>query len=258
MGIYHDVAFSCLPEDLGQHHHREAAGFNDILKDASRSHAGQLVLVSHQDQPGAGQHGFEKRVHQGQVHHGHLVNDENVCIQGIFFISLEPAFSFALRASAYFQKPVDGGRLISGGLCHPFGRSSGRRGQKDRHALAFKEPDHGIDGGGLSGSRSSGQHQDPPFYRFGHCLFLHLVQAQPGVIFDFFQTLQKQVFGNRLRHIQVMEHFCSLQLHVIKMGCIDPDAVFCLFYHDLSFHGQVHQVSFDMADLYFQKPAGPP
>ena len=99
MGIDHNVALGGLAEDVGQLHHIEAAGFNDIPQHISGANAGELVHIPHQDETGAHVHCPQQGMHQADVHHGHLIYDNDICIQRIFLISVK-MHSHALGALA--------------------------------------------------------------------------------------------------------------------------------------------------------------
>ena len=55
-----DVALHSLPEDLAQHDRPECAGGDQILQHFARADAGQLVHISHQDQPRSRHDSFEE------------------------------------------------------------------------------------------------------------------------------------------------------------------------------------------------------
>ena len=52
MGVYDNVALGRLAEDFCEHHHRKFSRLDHIPQDISRPHAGKLVHIPHQDQPG--------------------------------------------------------------------------------------------------------------------------------------------------------------------------------------------------------------
>ena len=184
MGIHHDIAFSCLAKDLGQHHHRKAVRLNDVFQHASRPHARKLVPVAYQNQPCPRDDCAQQGMHERKIHHGHLVNNNYICFQRILFIAPESIDRLIFWISADFQKAVDGLGLISGGLGHPLGRPS-RGGRKtDIQPLALKKMYHGIDGCSLSRSRASGQYQDASSGSLHHRCALHVVQIQAGIFFN--------------------------------------------------------------------------
>ena len=61
--------------------------FNDILQNTSRSDGRQLVHITYHDEPCADRHGIQKRMHKVNVHHRHLVDDDDIRIQRILSIS---------------------------------------------------------------------------------------------------------------------------------------------------------------------------
>src|SRR5699024_9426334 len=54
MGVYHNITLRSLPENLYQFYNGKTAGGNNIFQHTSRSYAGKLIHISHQDQAGTG------------------------------------------------------------------------------------------------------------------------------------------------------------------------------------------------------------
>ena len=67
--VDHNVALGGLAEDVGQLYHIEAAGFDNIPQYISRPHAGELVHIPHQDEPGAHIHRPQQGMHEADIHH---------------------------------------------------------------------------------------------------------------------------------------------------------------------------------------------
>ena len=88
------------------------------------------------------------------VHHGSLVDNDGVRVQGILLISLKMHADRTLVPghAGNFQQTVYRPGLIAGSLGHSLCRPSCRRSQKDLHLLTLKIPDNGIDRRRLSGS----------------------------------------------------------------------------------------------------------
>ena len=84
MCIHNDIALGSLAEDLLQFHHRKTSAPDDITKHISRTHTRKLILIAYQDQPGSCCHCKKKRMHQCNIHHRHLVNNDHICFQRIF------------------------------------------------------------------------------------------------------------------------------------------------------------------------------
>ncbi len=177
MGIHHDVAFSCLAKDLGQHHHRKALRINNVFQHASRPHAWKLVPVPHQNQPRSRDDGSQQGMHKRKIHHGHLVDNDHIRFQRILFIAPESIDRLIFWISADFQKTVDGLGLISGGLGHPLGCPARGSRKTDIQPLALKKMYHGIDGCSLSRSRASSKYHDASSGSLHYRCALHVVQV---------------------------------------------------------------------------------
>ena len=118
---------------------------------------GKLVDIANDQQSGGGGYGFYDRLHQHDVHHGGLVDNQQVAIESIVVAALEPS-----RLGVDFKQPVDSFGFKAGRLGHPLGA-----GRLERIATAGRllprEPEDGFDNGGLADPRSAGHHQ-----RFRH------------------------------------------------------------------------------------------
>ena len=117
VGVGDDGAAAGLAEDLRKAYHWDLAGIHHIPQYVSRPHGGQLVTVSHHDQPGTGGQGPEQGGHEGHVHHAHLVHNHHIRQQGVLRVPAKAPFPIAV-----FQQPVDGAGIPAGGLSHAFGR----------------------------------------------------------------------------------------------------------------------------------------
>ena len=53
VGIDDDITLGCLPENLCQPQYRKGLGTDDVFQHTARPHRGQLVHVTHHDEPGA-------------------------------------------------------------------------------------------------------------------------------------------------------------------------------------------------------------
>ena len=89
MRVDYNVALGGLTEDVGQLNHIEAAGFYNIPQYISRTHAGELVHIPHQNEPGAHVHCPQQGMHEADVHHGHFIYDDDIGIQRILLISVK-------------------------------------------------------------------------------------------------------------------------------------------------------------------------
>ena len=80
-------------------------------------------------------------MHQAKIHHAHLIDDENLAVEGIGLIPLKmPSPSslsalLILRSPLILEQAVNRLRLPARGLAHPLRRSPGRRREGDRLSL---------------------------------------------------------------------------------------------------------------------------
>ena len=258
MRVHHNIALPCLAEDPGQGHHREALRGDNVFQHTSRPHRGKLVHIPDQHQPRPRHDCREQGVHQRQIHHGHLVNDDHVRFQGILTVPHKSAHTVRLlRIYIYFQEPVDSLRLIARGFGHALRRASGGSSQQDAHALAVKKADHRIDGGRFSGTGASGQDEEPVLDGFDHRLMLHRVQLDLLGLFHLPQSPLHHIFRHFAVNIQVMEHFRRIQLQIVIVSRIDPDPVLAFFHHSLFLNAQVHHMFADILYLHAEQLACP-
>ena len=157
MRIDNDVARACLSEDLRQHNRVKKPRINNILEHISRTDTRQLVYVTHQDQPCSGYDCFQQRVHQRDIDHRHLIDDDHIRLERILLIPFKASISF--HTAVQFQHAVNRARLKSGRLTHTLRCASRRCRKEDIHAFRFKIFNDRIDRCCLSGSRSTGDHK---------------------------------------------------------------------------------------------------
>ena len=89
VGIDDNVTLGCLTEDPGQLHYIKGPGGDQVTQHIARTNTRKLVGIPHQDQAGSGVHCPKKCMHQINIHHGHLINDDSICIQRILLIALK-------------------------------------------------------------------------------------------------------------------------------------------------------------------------
>ena len=120
------------------------------------------------------------------IHHRHLIDDQNIRLQRIPLIPSKKLLLFIFlpvfplqQGTIIFQQAVYRLCLTGGRLRHPLGGAPGRRRQKDFHPGLPQAPDDHIDGSCLPRSRSSRDHQQPCAHSLPDGDPLLLVQLQP-------------------------------------------------------------------------------
>ena len=138
--------------DLGQHIDWDHLRANQVPQYQPRPHAGQLVVVSNDQQPGSLVQGVQHPAAQGRVAHRILVGNQQVAHQLIFLQTL-------VRVP---QHPVDGGRLGPGQLLHPHGRLASGGADTDIHPRpqVLGRPHQDLQGLGLAGTGPAGEDGD--------------------------------------------------------------------------------------------------
>ena len=147
-------------------------------------HRGELIGITHQQEPGVRPNRFEQSRHHRQRHHRCLVDDDHIVRQPVLPVVPEPRRGVGLAAeqpmhrggaqslqplAIHHRQLVD---LELHGLLQPGGGFAGGRGQRDaqpRLAVQFgllgeqgEQPRHR---GGLAGTRSAGEHGQAPRQR---------------------------------------------------------------------------------------------
>ncbi len=97
--------------------------------------------------------GLQEVVHEYDVDHGALVDDEGVPLEGPVLVA-----SVSLRR-VELQQAVYGLGGHAGRLAHPLGRASRRSRQEDLQALRLERRYDALRRGGLAGTRSARQHE---------------------------------------------------------------------------------------------------
>ena len=167
MRIHDDAAFCSLAEYLFQLHHRDCTRKDNILEHVAGAHGRKLAHIPYQNQGRLHWKGFEKVIHQYRIHHGGLVNDQNVRFQGVVLVPHKSAFS-----GGVFEQAMDGAAGKACGLAHALGGSARWCGKKDPASTLPVNFEHELDDGCLSRSRASGNHHHLLRHRGFHSLHL--------------------------------------------------------------------------------------
>ena len=142
VGAHDDEALLGLAENLLELHRGEQAGGNQIPQDVARPHAGQLVVIPHQNQPAGEGQGPQQALKDVGVHHGELVHHKAVALQGVALVAGE--HGVVLLVPVHLKQAVDGLGLLAGDLAHALGGAAG--GGRQEHPLPrlLEQADDGV------------------------------------------------------------------------------------------------------------------
>ena len=224
--IHNNVRFRRLAEDLHETDCREDIRLKHIPQNRTGSYGGQLVHIPDKDQSRPDRNRRQERVHQGNVHHRHLIDDNDVRLQRVCLVPLKAdIFPKFLRGGADFEQPVDRRSFVSRCLCHPLGGTSRRCRQADRQIFGLKVAEHLVNGRGLAGPRPARQNEKPVLRR---------AHKRPPLLlgqFDRFSGLRGQhmfnaalnilLFVGEHADIEVCQHLRCGKLHIIKTRQVD-------------------------------------
>ena len=155
MRAHDDPAAGRLPKHLGEAHHRKGAPRNHVGEHLAGTYRGELVDIADHEQGRANRQRPQQGVHERHVDHRNLVDHEQVAVEWVRGVALEPAVP-----RVDFKKAVDGLRLAAGRIAHALGGSPGGGGERDLDVLDRKDVQNGVDDSGLSHSRSARDHHD--------------------------------------------------------------------------------------------------
>ena len=228
MCIDDNIRGRSLPKDPGQTNTRKCPRPQHISKDRAGSHGRKLVHISDKHQAGAHRQCGQKGIHQKYIHHGHLIDDNDIRLQRILFISLKSyTLPHLIRHGTDFQQPVDRGGFIPRRLGHPLCRTTGGGCKSDIHIFGFKKAEHLIDRGSLARAGSAGQDEQTIFCSAQYSLFLLFLENNvpaPAAREHMHEPpLNIRVLVRGDAHIEIAQHSRGIQLKIIVSGKIyDP------------------------------------
>ena len=174
-----DPALGGLPEHLGQPDDRHCARGDDVGQDLTRPDGRQLVDVADDQQRGIVGNRLHQRLHQHDVDHRGLVDDQQIAVERIVGVAFEAA---ALGVD--LEQPVDGLGLEPGRLGHALGGPAGGRAEQQVDALCGQNAQDRVDDRRLAHARAAGDDQDLRQQRQPNCCDLALGRAKPGLLLD--------------------------------------------------------------------------
>ena len=257
VGVLHDEAPFGLPEDLIQADGGHPLGADDLAQDVAGADAGQLVGIAHHQDAAAVPQRRDEGLKQLDVHHAHLVEDDDIALEQILVVVDEADHAAGV---VHFEQAVDGGGLPAGQLAQPLGRTA--RGSAESHPLGlmFQQLQDGVHGGGLAGAGATGEDEAVLGHRLADGLFLQrcigkalgqlqyldvLVQVADGLLLPLGQ--QGQPVGDVL--------FGGQQVGQVDVGCAlkHPDAEFVRFDALVQCFGQLFRRLVDEMGGRFQQ-----
>ena len=182
MGVADDGALGGLPEDLREANRGHPAGAQQVGEEVSRPYRGQLIGVPNQDEPAVPPEGGQEGPHQGHIHHGGLVHNDGVGLQGLVLVVGEDQLA-GLAVKLGLQQAVDGGGFGPAGLPQALGGPARGGGQGGVQPQGVEEGQHPPQAGGLAGARPAGKEHHLPLRRQSHRLALlgGVDNALPGL-----------------------------------------------------------------------------
>ena len=201
VGVADNAAAFPLPEDFRQQHRRHRLTAQDGGEHISGPHRGKLCRVSHQHQAGGRRQRFQHRVHQADIHHGALVDNQRVAVQRILFVFREDQIQIIFRELCA-KHAMDRGGFHPGELRHALCRAPGGCGQHRSEAKPVVELQHRTQGCGFPCPRAAGHGENAVLHRIAQDLLLLLGKTHALLRFTFLdQLLQIEFsFGQLLDH----------------------------------------------------------
>ena len=196
MGVQDDPALHRLSENPCEAHDRKTAAVDEIPQYIAGPDAGQLVDISDQNQRHGVRNGFQEMIHQHDVDHRALVNDQNVTLQRVFFV-----FLVTFRRLD-FQEAVNGLRLHMCRLGETFGRASGGRCQQNPGARRPESGDDAERRRGFAGAGTAGQQQDFALNSRENRLHLDFIIGNAGLHAD----LLRECDGRNVHALGIIEN----------------------------------------------------
>ena len=172
--------------------------------------------VPHQHQAAAPGEGLQQGLHQHHIHHGGLVQDHRVGVQGLPLVVGEGEAA-GVAVVPGFQEAVDGGGLRPAGLCQALGCPPGGGGEGRAQPQVVKEGQDPPEGGGLAGAWPPGEeHHLLPGGGF-HRLHLEGGVGEALVPLDLHQQLLQVVWGAELPPVHGQQGVGHIGLTVVEL-----------------------------------------
>ena len=154
MGVGDDAALGSLAEDLREPDDGEPPAVQTVTKHVAAANRRELIRVAHKQQPGPARDSVQQGVHQRNVHHAHLIYDDQIEDERIVPVADEALLGVV------FEEPVDGLGIGARSLCHALGGPARGCGQSECQAHAGEGMGDAADDGGLACARAAGNDHD--------------------------------------------------------------------------------------------------
>lgn len=151
VGIFGDVAAVALPVDAGEAHAGDFGAGEQFAQYASGAYAGELVVVAHEQEPGAGtQSAYEGGADPG-VHHAEFVHHDAVGFERVFVVAFEdPA------GGVDFEQAVQGAGFALAEFAHAAGGAAGGGGEQYGFFAGGAQVQYALERGGFAGAGAAG------------------------------------------------------------------------------------------------------
>ena len=124
---------------------------DDVGKHLPRADRGQLVDIAHENQRGPLWNRLQQRVHQRDIDHRDLVDDEKIAVQRAILVAPE-----ASMGRVGLQQTVQRPGLEAGRLAQALGGAACRSGQGGLYLLGAQDPEDRVEQGRLADARPAG------------------------------------------------------------------------------------------------------
>ena len=158
MGIHNDQALLSLTEDLRQPDLRQHFAAQHVGEGESGTYRGQLIGVTHQNEPLPLRNGFQETVQQLHIHHTHLVHDHRISPQWQILIPAENHLTGG-RIDSRLQQAVNGRGFLPCYFGQPFCRPAGGRRQGAAQLHMSQQGNDSLNNGGFAGTGAAGDQQ---------------------------------------------------------------------------------------------------
>ena len=236
MGVHDDVRRGGLAEDVAKLDGPDHAGGDDVAEDVTGPDRWQLVRVTDHDEAGAAVDGLQEGVHEEDVDHGHLVDDDDVALERIVFVALEVAAHLVaalfvlVRAALVLEEAVDRGGRPAGGLRHALRSTAGRCTEQDGLSFVREHADDGVDGRGFSSTRAAGDDEEAEMAGGEHGVALERIELDAVFFRDLIDGQRTLRVELRVldRDVQILQHRRDLELRVVDRGAVDVGRRICV------------------------------